>query len=87
MLNGLFIVVALASVLLAAFTGQMQAVTDSILQSARNAVDLALGLVGVMAFFLGVMRVAQDAGLMAQLSRIVRSCGSCSRQSHPGVPL
>lgn len=71
MLNGLFIVVALASVLLAAFTGQMQAVTDAMLASARNAVDLAIGLVGVMAFFLGLMRVAQDGGLTAELSRIV----------------
>jgi spore maturation protein SpmA len=83
MLNGLFIVVALASVLLAAFTGQMQAVTDAMLQSARNAVDLALGLVGVMAFFLGVMRVAQDAGLMAQLSRIV---SPVMRLLFPSIP-
>ena len=71
MLNGLFIVVALASVLLGAFTGQMQDVTDAMLTSARNAVDLAIGLVGVMAFFLGLMRVAQDGGLTAELSRIV----------------
>ena len=71
MLNGLFIVVALASVLLAAFTGQMQAVTDAMLASARSAVDLAIGLVGVMAFFLGLMRVAQDGGLTTELSRIV----------------
>ena len=71
MLNGLFIVVALASVLLGAFTWQMQEVTDAMLTSARNAVDLAIGLVGVMAFFLGLMRVAQDGGLTAELSRIV----------------
>ena len=71
MLNGLFIVVALASVLLAAYTGQMQEVTDAVVMSARNAVDLAIGLVGVMAFFLGLMNVAQDAGLTATVSRVV----------------
>ncbi len=71
MLNGLFIVVALASVLLGAYTGQMQAVTDAMLTSARSAVDLAIGLIGVMAFFLGLMRVAQDAGFTATLSRLV----------------
>ena len=64
MLNGLFIIIALASVLLAAFTGQMQAVTDAMLTSAGDAVNLALGLVGVMAF-------AQDGGLMTVLSRLV----------------
>ena len=71
MLNGLFIIVALASVLLGAYTDQMQAVTDAMLDSARNAVDLAIGLVGVMAFFLGLMKVAQDGGLTAHLSRLV----------------
>jgi spore maturation protein SpmA len=71
MLNGLFIIIALASVLLAAFTGQMQAVTDAMLTSAGDAVSLALGLVGVMAFFLGLMRIAQDGGLMTVLSRLV----------------
>ena len=71
MLNGLFITIALASVLLAAFTGQMQAVTDAMLTSAGSAVNLALGLVGVMAFFLGLMRIAQDGGLMTVLSRMV----------------
>jgi spore maturation protein SpmA len=71
MLNGLFIIVALASVLFGAATGQMQAVTDAMLNSARSAVELAIGLVGVMAFFLGLMKVAADAGLTAQLSRMV----------------
>ena len=83
MLNGLFIGVALASVLLAAFTGQMQAVTDAMLNSARNAVDLAIGLVGVMAFFLGLMRVAQDGGLTAELSRIV---SPVMRLLFPSIP-
>ena len=83
MLNGLFIVVALASVLLAAFTGQMQAVTDAILNSARNAVELAIGLIGVMAFFLGLMRVAQDGGLTTELSRIV---SPVMRLLFPSIP-
>ena len=83
MLNGLFIAVALASVLLGAYTGQMQAVTDAMLESARNAVDLAIGLVGVMAFFLGLMRVAQDAGLTATLSRLV---SPLMRLLFPSIP-
>ena len=71
MLNGLFVFVALASVLFAAFTNQMQPLTDAIVTSARGAVELAIGLIGIMAFFLGLMRVASDAGLMASLSRAV----------------
>ena len=72
MLNGIFVFVVLTSVLAAAVSGEMQALTDAVVSSARNAVDLAIGLVGVMAFFLGLMRVASDAGLMASLGRAVR---------------
>ena len=83
MLNGLFIVVALASVLLGAYTGRMQEVSDAMLTSARSAVDLAIGLVGVMAFFLGLMHVAQDAGLTASLSRFV---SPLMRLLFPSIP-
>lgn len=83
MLNGLFVSVALASVLLAAATGRMEDLTGAIISSARSAVDLAIGLVGVMAFFLGLMRVAENAGLMASLARLVRPV---MRRLFPGVP-
>ena len=83
MLNGLFVSVALASVLLAAATGRMEELTGSIISSARSAVDLAIGLVGVMAFFLGLMRVAENGGLMATLARLVRPL---MRRLFPDVP-
>jgi len=83
MLNGLFIVIILASILLAASTGQMQALTSAILQDSRKAVELAIGLVGVMAFFLGLMRVAQDGGLLRIIARTV---GPLMRKIFPGVP-
>ena len=84
MLNGLIVSVALASILLAAFSGQMQALTDSILSSARNAVDLAIGLVGIMAFFLGLFRIAEDAGLLRHLARLV---GPMLHRLFPSVPV
>ena len=83
MLNGLFVSIALASVLLAAATGRMEDLTGSIITSARSAVDLAIGLVGVMAFFLGLMRVAENGGLMATVARLVRPL---MRRLFPGVP-
>ena len=61
MLNGLIVFIALSSVLLAGYAGQMQALTDAIVTSARGAVDLALGLIGLMAFFLGLMRDQENS--------------------------
>ena len=84
MLNGIFVVIILISVLLGALSGQMQAVTDAILASARNAVDLAIGLIGVMALFLGLFRVAEDGGLLRAVSRAV---APITRVLFPGVPV
>ena len=83
MLNNLIVFTALASVLLAGFSGQMQNLTTEAISSARGAVDLAIGLVGLMAFFLGLMRVAEDAGLLRHLATAV---GPIMRRIFPEVP-
>ena len=83
MLNGIFLVVVLLSLLLAAATGQMDALAQALLDESKKAVTLALGLVGVMAFFLGLMRVAQDAGLLRVLARAI---APVMRRLFPSVP-
>lgn len=83
MLNGIFVFVVLASILLAAFSGQMQGLTDAILTDSRKAVDLSLKLIGVMAFFLGLMKVAEDGGLLRVLARAL---APIMRRLFPTVP-
>ena len=62
MLNGIFVFIVLFSILLAALSGNMKELTDAVLQDSRKAVDLSLKLIGVMAFFLGLMKVAEEKG-------------------------
>jgi spore maturation protein SpmA len=50
----------------------MQALTTAVIDGARSAVELAIGLVGVMALFLGVMKVGEAAGLLVTIARLVR---------------
>lgn len=50
----------------------MQSLQDAILAKARGAVDLVLGLVGAMAFFLGVMKVAERGGALLAVARAIR---------------
>jgi spore maturation protein SpmA len=50
----------------------MQALTDGMLDSAKNAFVLALGLTGAMTFFLGVMKVAEASGLLGVIARLIR---------------
>ncbi len=52
--------------------GHMQALSAAVIDSAQGAVTLALGLVGVMALFLGLMKVGEAGGLLVIIARLVR---------------
>jgi spore maturation protein A len=61
----------------------MKALTDKTLESAKGAAGLAIGLVGVLALWSGIMRVAEKAGLVALLARLLRPL---LRRLFPEVP-
>ncbi len=71
-MSALWTLLVVASVVTAAVKGRMTELTAAIASSAQAAVGLALGLVGVMALWLGLMRVAERAGLVALLARALR---------------
>ena len=83
MLNAFFVVLVLLSVLVAAFTGQMEAVSSGALDAAKKAVELAFGLVGTMSLFMGLMKVAQDGGL---LRLIAKAAAPVMKRLFPDVP-
>jgi spore maturation protein SpmA len=84
LLNGVFVAAVVVAVVFAAWSpGGMQAVTQGALAGARDAAELAIGLTGALALFLGLMRVASEAGLLAGLARAV---GPVLRRLFPGVP-
>jgi spore maturation protein A len=60
------------SVVIAVFRQTIPEVSNSIFSSAKTAVELAIGLVGGMTLFLGLMRIAQDAGLIQAVARLFR---------------
>jgi len=50
----------------------MEALSKAMIESAGGAVELAIGLVGVMALFLGLMKVAEAGGMLKILARLIR---------------
>ena len=61
----------------------MQELSEAAISSAGSAVELAIGLVGVMALFLGLMKVAEAGGLLTVLARLLRPLMT---RLFPGVP-
>ena len=72
LMNGIWLGLVVASVVAAALNGTMGAVSAASVDAAKAAVTLALGLVGVMALWLGLMRIVQEGGLLHTLARALR---------------
>lgn len=58
----------LLGIVYGAVTGNMQAVTDAVFASAKEAVTLCITMTGMMALWVGVMEIARGAGLIRKWS-------------------
>lgn len=62
---------------------RMAAVTEAAFDSAKTAVNIVIGLIGIMAMWLGLMRLADKAGLVQLLARLLKPI---LRRLFPDVP-
>jgi spore maturation protein A len=83
MLNYIWFALMAIALVVAAFNGTVEAVTTGAMDSATTAVQIAIGLVGIMTLWLGMMRVAEAAGLVALLGRAL---APLLRRLFPEVP-
>ena len=73
MLNGIWLGLLLVAVALGALTGQLPEVTKAGFEGCKTAVmNLALPLAGIMALWLGIMRLAEKSGAVGQLAKFLR---------------
>ena len=72
MLNYIWLGLILAAVLMGGATGHLKELTDGAFASTKSAVDLAVGLIGIMALWLGIMRLAEKSGMVRVLARVLR---------------
>jgi spore maturation protein SpmA len=84
MLNYIWLALVLLAVVLGGLNDRLKEVADKSFEMAEFAVmKTALPLVGIMALWLGVMRLAERAGLVAVLARVLRPL---MRRLFPDVP-
>lgn len=69
MLNYIWGSMILVGILVAAFTGNMEAVTNTTIQSSRDAITLCITILGVIAMWSGIMNIAEEAGLINSLTK------------------
>jgi len=83
MLNYIWFGLMATALVVAAINGTADGVTKGAVESASSAVQIAIGLIGIMTLWLGMMRVAEAAGLV---SLVGRALNPLLRRLFPEVP-
>jgi spore maturation protein A len=82
-MNLVFLLLFVAAAIAGAVRGDLKAVGEGAFKGAADAVTLAIGLIGVMALWLGLLKIAEKAGLVEKLARAARPL---FRPLFPDVP-
>ena len=72
MLNYIWFGLMMIALIVGAINGKLTEVTNAAVNSAATSVEIAIGLIGIMAMWLGIMKIAEEGGLIKMLARAIR---------------
>ncbi len=70
-MNYIFVFLILASVIIGGIQGKIADVVNAMLTSSQRAVEVSISLIGIMAFWLGIVKIAQKSGLVNLFSKLI----------------
>jgi len=83
MLNYIWFALIIIALIVGAINGRIEQVTKAAFEYAGISVEIAFGLIGIMALWLGIMNIAQEAGLVKILARVIKPI---SKRLFPEIP-
>jgi len=72
MINIIWVLMTVVGIVFAMFNGTMAQVNEAVFQGAKEAVTICIGFISILVFWLGLMRIAQDAGLLEKLALLFK---------------
>src|SRR5699024_9162253 len=63
---------AIIGIVYAMFNGTMSDVNEALFSSAQEAVQLSIGLISILVFWLGIMKIAEKANILKGLAKLFR---------------
>lgn len=83
MLNYIWFGLMVIALIVGALNGRIEEVTQAAFEYANTSVKIAIDLIGIMALWLGIMNIAQEAGLVKLLARAIKPI---SKRLFPEIP-
>ncbi len=72
MVNIIWVMLTVIGIVFAMFNGTMDQVNEAIFKGGKEAVTIAIGFISVLVFWLGLMKVAEQAGLLEKLGNLFK---------------
>ncbi|WP_442601147.1 nucleoside recognition domain-containing protein [Paenibacillus sp. KN14-4R] len=89
MVNWIWLFFIVAGFAVAAVQGNVEAATQAVFEGAKSGVTVCFGLISILVFWLGIMRIAEDAGILRKLSAwlkpLVRFLFPSVPSNHPAI--
>lgn len=89
MLNYIWAAMILVGIVYAVLTGNIASVTEAMLDSAGEGISLCITMAGVVAFWMGLMEIAKEAGLIEKMTKgllpILKYCFPNIPKGHPAL--
>ena len=71
-MNYIFYFLIVISIIFGAINGKLSDVVNAILSGAELSIKVAFSLIGIMAFWLGMMKIAEKSGLVEIIAKIIK---------------
>ena len=71
-MNYIFYFLIVFSIVIGAINGRLQEVINAVMSGAELSVKVAFSLIGIMAFWLGIMKIAEKSGLVQLIAKIIK---------------
>ena len=71
-MNYIFTFLILISIICAIINNRLDVAIDEMLKSATRAVQISFSLIGIMAFWLGIMKIAEVSGLVKLIAKFIK---------------
>ncbi|RNB81581.1 spore maturation protein [Brevibacillus fluminis] len=83
MLNVIWLALIVVSIGVAMFNGRIEIISQAMFEGAKSGVTVCFGLLSILAFWMGIMRIAEKAGL---LELVARAMSPLVQRLFPDVP-
>ncbi|MGD9678073.1 MAG: nucleoside recognition domain-containing protein [Vulcanibacillus sp.] len=72
MINWIWIFLILIGIITAGIQGNIEVINNAIFEGAKEGVTISFGLISILVFWLGIMKIAEDAGLLKLISQLLQ---------------